>query len=1163
MAASAEEAVTLQLKWRHAFQFAGYYMARELGYYREAGLEVNLREGGPGVDTVAEVEAGRAQYAVGSAGLLLERARGKPVVVLAVIFQHSPDVLMVARDSGITSPRELLGKRVMTSTSTPSIAPMLLNEAGSLGGFTLLEQRDDLPGLIAGNLDAVAGYVTDQPYFFQQRGFPIVLLRPIHYGVDFYGDNLFTDERELRLNPQRVRAFREASLRGWEYAMTHPDESLALVRRYNAMADEDHLRFEYQAMRELVLPEFIEMGHMHEERWRHIGDTYVRLGQLEPGYGLEGFLYKAHPTIELSTFKRYAAAVLGVILLAAVAIGVLLRFNRRFQREIRERQQAEQALRLSEQRLREAQGIAHIGSWEQDLVTGETFWSPEIYRLLGYAPDTVQPSAQTFMQVVHPEDRDIVRREIAAARRRPDGAYQVEFRLLLKSGETRTVDERGRVSFDDSGRPIKLVGTSLDITERKRIEHALKDQETYLRTIFDNEPECIKLLDRDGRLLDMNPAGLAMIEAETLEQVRGRSVLGLVCEQDRYAFKAVNEAVFRGESRSLRFEVVGFRGTRRYVETHAVPMWETTPEQGKVRALLAVTRDIGEQLRTEEKLRLSATVFESTREGVLVTDAAVKIIAVNRAFSDITGYSEAEVLGRNPRFLASGRQNKRYYRALWAALRDTDSWQGELWNRRKNGELYPEWLSINVVRDADDRIVNFVGVFSDISQIKQSQEQLERLAHQDPLTHLPNRLLLGARMEHALGRAERSGESIGVLFLDLDRFKHINDSLGHNAGDRLLIQVSERLKAAVRAEDTVARLGGDEFTVVMESMRHDEDAATLADKLIQSLSHPFPFEGQELFIGVSIGISIYPRDGRTVEQLLRNADAAMYHAKEEGRNTFRFYAEELTARAFEHVLMEGQLRRAIEQNELTLHYQPQVELATGRLIGFEALVRWNHPELGMISPARFIPIAEETGLIVPLGVWVLRAACAQGKAWLDQGLRFGALSVNVAGKQIQRGDLVDQVRQALVDTGLPAQCLELEITESFVMKEANQAIDQLHGIRALGVQLAIDDFGTGYSSLAYLKRLPFDKLKIDQSFVRDLAVDENDAAIARAIIALGRSLQFAVIAEGVETEAQRDQLLRDGCEQAQGYLYGRPAPAAEVVEMFTYEETQSKMRATV
>ncbi|BBL73931.1 EAL domain-containing protein [Methylomagnum ishizawai] len=1155
MAAWAGEPVVLQLKWQHAYQFAGYYVAQAKGYYRDLGLDVDIREGRPGLDFVAEVVSGRAQYGTGSSGLLLDRAQGAPVVVLGVVFQHSPDVLMVPAQAGVGSPQQLVGKRVMTNYSTPAVAAMLRSETGALSKFKLSDQANDMAGLIEGRLDALAGYETDQPFLFQQRGFPVALLRPLHYGVDFYGDNLFTSEAELRGHPRRARAFRAASLRGWEYAMTHPDEVIPLVRRYGSTRSVEHLRYEYEAMRSLILSDVVELGYVNPGRWRHIADTYVGLGLLRHDYSLDGFLYDPEPDRVWDGVRGYLWAAATAVGLALGVILALFRFNRRLRREVRERLSVEQRLRRSEQRLTEAQRIAHIGSWELDLATGRAAWSDEMYRLLGYEVGGVESCLENLLRRVPEQDRRKLAGALAAVRERSDGAYRVEYRVVPPGGEARVVDERGRVVFDGLGRPVLMIGTTLDITERKRYELALKEQRTYLRTIFEHDPQCIKLLDRDGVLLDMNPAGLAMVEADSLDQVRGRAVYGMVSDKDRGGFIEMVAAVFQGEPRRLIFEGTGLKGTRRHLETHSVPLWDS--ERRGVRALLGVTQDVTERLRAEEKLRLSAAVVEATQEGVMITDPELRIVAVNRAFTAITGYQESEVVGRQPALLASGRHGQDFYQAMWASIDAVGSWQGELWNRRKNGESYPEWLTINVVKDAEDRVIHYVGVFSDISHLKQSQSQLEYLAHHDPLTGLPNRLLFTARLEHGLERAERNGLRGAVLFLDLDRFKHVNDSLGHNIGDELLRQVSARLGQAVRREDTVARLGGDEFTVLIENLKDSDDAARLAAKLIHGLTDAFVVDGRRLFIGASVGISVYPKDGRTVDQLLSNADAAMYRAKEEGRNTYRFYTEEMTAQALEHLELQSRLRHAIEAGQLVLHYQPQVELAGGRMVGLEALVRWEHPEQGLVEPSRFVPVAEDTGLILPLGEWVLRQACFQARAWLDAGLEFGRVSVNVAGKQVQRGDLLAVVRLALADSGLPPERLELEITESFVMKEAERAIDLLRAIRALGVALAIDDFGTGYSSLAYLKLLPFDKLKIDKGFVRDLPWDENDAAIARAVIALGHSLQFTVIAEGVENEAQRECLLRDGCDQAQGYLYGPPM-AWERVEALLRREGESR-----
>lgn len=549
------------------------------------------------------------------------------------------------------------------------------------------------------------------------------------------------------------------------------------------------------------------------------------------------------------------------------------------------------------------------------------------------------------------------------------------------------------------------------------------------------------------------------------------------------------------------------------------------------------------------KLRQAARVFESTQEALMITDLVGRILSVNPAFTDITGYEPVEVLGNNREMLQSARHEATFFEAQRQQLEHSGRWQGEVWNRRKNGETYPEWQTISTVTDEEGRALNYVTVFSDISLLKVSQERLEYLAHHDVLTGLPNRLLFRDRLEHAIQRADRGGSKLAVLFLDLDRFKHVNDSLGHTVGDALLQEVASRLRTFLRRDDTLARLGGDEFTILMEGLRQGKDASVLAEKLIQALGEPFQLQSYELLVGASIGISIYPQDAQSAESLLRNADAAMYRAKDNGRNTHRFYSKDMTTTALERVVLEAQLRHAIEQEQLQLHYQPEVDLVTGELVGLEALVRWKHPGKGFIEPSRFILLAEETGLIVPLGEWVLRAACTQGKKWLDAGVDFGSLAVNVSASQVLRGTLRQCIERVLRETGFPPERLEIEINESFIMRQPNQSIDHFTAIRELGVQLAIDDFGTGHSSLAYLKQLPIDKLKIDRSFVRDLPEDINDAVIAKAVIALGHSLQFRVIAEGVETLGQRDFLRLQGCDEAQGFLYSQPMDATRAEKL--------------
>lgn len=556
-----------------------------------------------------------------------------------------------------------------------------------------------------------------------------------------------------------------------------------------------------------------------------------------------------------------------------------------------------------------------------------------------------------------------------------------------------------------------------------------------------------------------------------------------------------------------------------------------------------------EHSQAEQRLHQAAAVFENTVEGVIITDARANIIAVNKAFTLITGYTETEVLGNNPKILKSGCHEWPFYAALWKAVVETGHWQGEIWNRRKSGEIYPQWSTISSVFDGMGTVTYYVSVFADISSIKQSQERLNHLAHHDPLTGLPNRLLLNARLKHALQHAQRQGSGIAVLFLDLDQFKNINDTLGHTVGDELLREVAKRLSECVRTEDTVARLGGDEFVVTMENLWQGEGADVVVRKILAAFSRPFTLEGQEMFITASVGISLYPEDGESVDELLRNADAAMYRAKSQGRNTYEFYTRELTIAALEKFTLETSLRYALQKCEFVLYYQPQISLQDGQIVGVEALIRWQHPRLGLLSPVRFIRLAEETGLINPIGEWVLRAACIQAKTWQEQGLPAILMAVNLSGRQIVRDDLVGKVRRILDETGLDPRYLELEITEDSMMDQRHKATANLDALKALGVTLTIDDFGTGYSSMSYLKRFSVDKLKIDKSFVRDITNDPNDQAIIRAIIAMCHTLQLKVVAEGVETSEQRAFLVDYRCNQIQGYLFSPPVTAEACAAM--------------
>ncbi len=542
-------------------------------------------------------------------------------------------------------------------------------------------------------------------------------------------------------------------------------------------------------------------------------------------------------------------------------------------------------------------------------------------------------------------------------------------------------------------------------------------------------------------------------------------------------------------------------------------------------------------------------VFDSTIEGIMITDTDGVIQSVNPAFTTITGYSADEVIGNNLKLLQSDRHERSFYQQMSQALAEKGEWHGEIWNCRKDGETYPEWLSITAIHNNTGNTTQYVSLFIDISEQKANEARIEHQAYYDALTELPNRRLFNEHLATAFDMAGRREWMAAVMFLDLDRFKTVNDTLGHDMGDRLLVSIAQRLTAVMRQEDLVARMGGDEFTLLLPQIEQRHDAVTVANKILQALSEPVVVAGHELYVTASLGIAIYPDDGACADLLMKNADSAMYRAKERGGNQHQFYSPVMNGAASARLALESDLHKALQQSEFELYYQPQVELASGRISGMEALIRWRHPRLGLISPGSFIPLAEETGLIVAIGEWALHSACTQLKQWQAAGLAAQRVAVNLSARQFYDHDLAATVAAALAASGLAPAHLELELTESIVMNDASATIETLSRLKAMGLTLSIDDFGTGYSSLSYLKRFPLDILKIDASFIHDLGNGEEGGAIVTAIIAMGHSLGLGIIAEGVEERAQLAFLQAQGCDEVQGYYFSRPLPVDEMAQL--------------
>ncbi len=815
--------------------------------------------------------------------------------------------------------------------------------------------------------------------------------------------------------------------------------------------------------------------------------------------------------------------------------------------------------------------------------------SSNIRRLLGY---TVEQALQPdwWSSHLHPEDRDATLARMGNL----SGSehFSHDYRFYDSQGQIHWIRDEQRRVPPVHGASDEVIGALHDITETKLAEQLRETRVAVLDGLVSHRPLPMILKEIVSRLETLHPDMRVSIllsdphsgrlhngAAPSLPDFFNAAVEGLEpgigrgsCGTSAFIGKQVIVEDIRNHAYWAPYAEIAERaGLRACWSTpfkdksgrvlgtfgiyYARPRAPTQEELDLIGEFARIAGLAVERGRADDSLRQAAAVFESTREGVVITDLQPRIVGVNPAYTTITGYTEAEVLGNNPNLLQSGREDQAFYRAMWNSILETGHWQGEIWNRRKNGELFPQLLTVSTVYDSEGFPSNYVGVMTDLSQLKDTEARFEHLAHYDSLTGLPNRLLLQSRLMHALETAERNKSRIAVLYIDLDRFKNINDSLGHPVGDELLEALALRMRERLRDEDTLGRLGGDEFLLILENLQRPEYAAGIARDMINLLEQSFQLpSGHEVYVGASIGISLFPEDGASCTELIQHADVALYQAKETGRNTFSFYTPGLTRVVDERLNMEARLRRALAQNEFVVHYQPQVDIHSGAVIGCEALVRWNDPEHGLIPPARFIPLAEETGLIVPLGEWVLHQACVQARAWIDAGLPALSLSVNLSARQMRQPEIASRIAAILKETGLPAEYLKLELTESMIMGHGEEGVALLHTLKALGLRLSIDDFGTGYSSLAYLKRFPIDELKIDQGFVRDIPHDSGDMEITAAIIGLARGLRLNVVAEGVETEAQREFLVQQGCHAYQGFLFSRPLPADAFTELLSTPE---------
>jgi diguanylate cyclase (GGDEF)-like protein/PAS domain S-box-containing protein len=892
--AVAQEKVTLRLKHAHQFQFAGYYAALEQGYYREAGLDVTILEGADGGEPERDVLSGQAEYGVGGSSLLLTRLAGKPVVVLGVVFQHSPYALAMRQTSAEPDIRRILGKRAMIGSlageldSADELLAYLVKEGIPTSGFERVQHSFNPEDLVNGKVDAMAIYTTNEPDTFDRAGFPYDIYSPRSVGIDFYGDNLFTSEREIARHPARVRAFRAASMRGWQWAMSHQEQAAELIlNKYSRRADRQHLLYEARQMVPLVQPVLVEIGYMNPERWRHIADVYAGLGMLPREAGFDGFMYNA------------------------------------------------------------------------DDGRDSLAW---LYRVLGAA-------ALVMM--------------LGAA---------IHFSLLAR--------------------------------ERKRALEAIRQGEQRFRTMF-----------------EASPLGIALIDSVS------------------YEYRDIN----------LRYqEILG---------------------------------------RTQHELRAVKWLDVGHPDDVALVKAQMALLTTGQ--------------------IGSFKANSRLFRPDGAVA----------------------WIDVSVTAlDVPaGSPPHHLCMIEDVTAQKQSEALIWRQANFDTLTQLPNRRMFHDRLAQDMLKSRRDKSRIAILFIDLDHFKEVNDTLGHAQGDILLVDAARRIGACVRKSDTVARLGGDEFTVILAELdqaEHGERVERIAQQIIDSLRAPFALGQEQAFVSASIGITLYPDDALDIDDLLKHADQAMYAAKDAGRNRFSYFTPALQVAALNRMRLTNDLRGALKGAQFELYFQPIVCLASGAIDKAEALIRWNHPQRGVVSPLEFIPLAEASGLILEIGDWVFHEAARWVRRWRSEHHPEFQVSINQSPLEFQReGDSYQRWLRHLEQLRLPGQALVVEITEGLLLDANRTVSDKLLQLRDAGIQVALDDFGTGYSSLSYLKKFDIDYLKIDRSFTRNLAPDSSDMALSDAIIVMAHKLDLKVIAEGVETPEQRDLLAAAGCDYGQGYLFAKPMPA--------------------
>lgn len=1114
------ETVTLQLKWFHQFQFAGYYAAKEKGYYAEQGLDVNFIERSSKINVVDQVLSGAAQYGIEDSGLIVPYANGAPIAALAAVFQHSPFIFVAKQSSGIISPYEMIGKRIMFAIKDGVGAdevPLqaLLNDYGIKSTqYTHIKPSFNYTDLIEDKVDVMSGYSTNLPYYFQQKGVEVNVINPLNYGIDFYGDLLFTSQQELTQNPGRAQRFRKASLKGWQYALNHSEEIIQLIyKKYHSKLDFDLLRYEAKEMQKLILADTIPIGEIKASRLRQVANFYTQL-DLAPALSdkaLDGFVnihtaelkLSKQDTDFLNQFPFFIYSVTTNRLpfssidnngkFTGIIADYLLLFEKRLGVSFKTNGKVKPA-GLNTVDIRSNLLETEINS---DRVLTDIFHTSPVV--------IVMHKHEKFVDNI----KSIANKKIALLK-----GSQFSGKIIQKYPELNVhwvnSNEQGLMAVStsqvdvfmsclaQSTYSIEALGLgNIRIVGKTEFNHHFR---------FSISKELAPLVTLFNRALS------SMTEAEKIGIVNNWG------GEEKFVHKIDYGLLFNISAILISFIVlIGF--------------WNKQ-----------LRKEIVKRKKLEEELRLASTVYENTTQSIMVCDADNYIIAVNPSFTQLTGYSAQEVIGKTPKILKSGQHSIDFYNLMWGKIKTTGSWQGELWNKKKNGDIFAEWLTINTIFNANKTVSQRVSLFSDITDKKLADEKIWAQANFDSLTQLANRSLFIEHLQHEILLAQRSEKHIALLFLDLDHFKEVNDSLGHDKGDVLLIEAAKRINNCVRESDFVARLGGDEFTVILTELDDKSHIERVAESIITSLSEVFYLDRDVATISSSIGIAVYPRDASDSTALIKCADQAMYRAKNNGRSQFRFFTQSMQLQVKQRQLLLNDLHIAIKEGQLENYYQPIMDINSGLITKAETLLRWKHPEKGLVHSSEFIEIADDAGLLPDIGDWSFKQAIKDLKYWQKQALSI-QLSFNLSETQVRATNDSFNWTNHLREQEVTGHKIIIDIAEGLLITDNIRLKKQLEAFKECGMQVAVDNCGTANSAMYLLNKFSVDYLKIDRSFIADITIDSKQLLLCESIIAMAHKLGLKVIAEGIETEEQKQLLFYGGCDFGQGFLISKPLPA--------------------